>query len=47
MGLSQEVMDFLLSSGAIAAGIATVETLKGGPPSIDLEYKLKGRAAPP
>ncbi len=42
MGLSEEVKDFALSKGAIAVGIATRETLKDGPPSVDLEYKLKG-----
>jgi epoxyqueuosine reductase QueG len=39
--LSQIVMDFVMSYGACAAGIATVETLKGGPPSADLSYVLK------
>jgi len=42
MSLSQAVKEFARSKGAIAVGIATVETLKGGPPSVDLEYKLKG-----
>lgn len=42
MSLTAEIKDFALSHGAVAVGIATVETLKGGPPSIDLEYKLKG-----
>ena len=42
MSLSEDVKDFALSRGAITVGIATNETLKSGPPSIDLEYKLKG-----
>jgi len=40
--LSEEVKEFARSRGAMAVGIATVETLKAGPPSIDLNYKLKG-----
>jgi epoxyqueuosine reductase QueG len=31
-----------LSHGAFASGIATVESLKGGPPSTDLSYVLSG-----
>ena len=38
--LSELAKRIVLSSGAIAAGIATTETLKGGPPSIDLTYVL-------
>jgi len=33
-------IDFVISQGACAAGIATKETLAGGPPSTDLEYVL-------
>jgi len=40
--LSQTVKDLVLNAGATAVGIATVETLKGGPPSIDLTYVLQG-----
>lgn len=40
--LSQIVKDLVLNAGAIAVGIATVETLKGGPPSTDLTYVLQG-----
>ena len=36
--LSQFVIDFAIAEGACAAGIATVETLSGGPPSADLSY---------
>ena len=35
--LSKTIIDFLLCEGdACAAGIATVETLAGGPPSADI-----------
>jgi epoxyqueuosine reductase QueG len=40
--LSQIVKDLVLNAGAIAVGIATAETLKGGPPSTDLTYVLQG-----
>ncbi len=36
--MSQFVIDFVKTEGACAAGIATVETLAGGPPSADLSY---------
>jgi epoxyqueuosine reductase len=36
--LSNTVIDFAIAEGACAAGIATVETLAGGPPSADLSY---------
>ncbi|MBU2647614.1 epoxyqueuosine reductase [bacterium] len=38
--MSQTVKDFALGGGAIAVGIATTETLAGGPPSTDLSYVL-------
>jgi epoxyqueuosine reductase QueG len=38
--LSRIVKEFALIEGACAAGIATVETLAGGPPSTDLSYVL-------
>lgn len=38
--LSKTVTDFVMSEGACAAGIATVEALAGGPPSTDLTYVL-------
>ena len=41
--LSKLAMDIALNSGAIAAGIVTTETLKGGPPSIDLNYVELGQ----
>jgi epoxyqueuosine reductase QueG len=36
--LSRTVLDFVRREGAIAAGIATTETLSGGPPSVNLAY---------
>ena len=36
--LSKTLIDFAMSEGACAAGIATLETLEGGPPSADLSY---------
>jgi epoxyqueuosine reductase QueG len=36
--LSRTVLDFVRGEGAIAAGIATRETLSGGPPSVNLAY---------
>ena len=38
--LSQYVLDFVRCLGACAVGIATTETLAGGPPSADLTYVL-------
>ncbi len=38
--LSQVVIDYVKCKGACAAGIATVDTLAGGPPSADLTYVL-------
>jgi epoxyqueuosine reductase QueG len=40
--LAELVTDFLVTQGASAVGIATRETLAGGPPSTDLEYVLPG-----
>jgi epoxyqueuosine reductase QueG len=40
--LTKFAVDFLTTQGACAVGIATKETLVGGPPSTDLEYVLKG-----
>ncbi len=40
--LSQIALEFPLSHGAFASGIATVETLRGGPPSTDLSFVLSG-----
>ena len=40
--LSHLVLDFVRCLGACAAGIATVDTLAGGPPSADLTYVLPG-----
>ncbi|MDK1021901.1 MAG: epoxyqueuosine reductase [Candidatus Hydrogenedentes bacterium] len=42
VSLNQRIEEFLLSRGAIKVGFATVETLDGGPPSVDLSYKLPG-----
>ncbi len=38
--LSQTAIDFVMSEGACRAGIATLKTLAGGPPSTDLCYVL-------
>jgi epoxyqueuosine reductase len=40
--LTQLVLDFVKCQGASLAGVATSETLKGGPPSADLTYVLPG-----
>lgn len=40
--LSDIVREFVMIEGACAAGVATVETLAGGPPSTDLTYVLPG-----
>lgn len=40
--LTELVLDFVKSHGACAAGVATSETLAGGPPSTDLTYVLPG-----
>ena len=38
--LSQTVIDYVMCQGTCAAGIVTLETLEGGPPSADLSYVL-------
>ena len=43
--LSRLAREFVMIEGACAAGIATVETLAGGPPSSDLTYVLPGAMA--
>ncbi len=40
MSLEKEIEEFLLERGALRVGIATRETLAGGPPSADLTYVL-------
>jgi epoxyqueuosine reductase len=40
--LTDFAFEFLQLQGASAVGVATVETLAGGPPSTDLEYVLPG-----
>ena len=40
--LSRIAQEFVMIEGACSAGIATTETLKGGPPSSDLTYVLPG-----
>jgi epoxyqueuosine reductase QueG len=40
--LTQLAIDYVMCEGACAAGVATRETLAGGPPSTDLEYVLPG-----
>jgi epoxyqueuosine reductase len=43
--LTRTAIDFPMGHGACAAGIATVKTLAGGPPSSDLSYVLPGAKA--
>lgn len=43
--LSRQIQETALLEGAVAAGIATVRTLAGGPPSTDLTYVLEGAEA--
>lgn len=38
--LNKQIEDFLKERGAIRVGFATLETLAGGPPSVDLTYVL-------
>lgn len=40
--LSKRTMNYVKNYGAFAAGINTVDTLAGGPPSTDLNYVLPG-----
>lgn len=40
--LSHRAIDYAYCEGALTAGIATVNTLSGGPPSTDLEYAQPG-----
>ncbi len=40
--LNKKIEEFLLERGAIKVGFTNAERLAGGPPSTDLEYKLKG-----
>ena len=40
LSLNQRIEAFLRERGAIRVGFATRETLAGGPPSVDLTYKL-------
>ena len=42
MSLNQIIKEFLMERGALKVGFATKETLAGGPPSIDLDYRLEG-----
>ena len=42
MSLNEIIKEFLLEKGAIKVGFANKETLAGGPPSIDLDYRLEG-----
>jgi len=42
VSLNSLVEEFLLERGALKVGVATLETLEGGPPSTDLEYCLEG-----
>jgi epoxyqueuosine reductase len=40
MSLEKDIREFLTGRGAVKVGIATRETLSGGPPSADLTYML-------
>jgi len=40
ISLNKEIEAFLREQGAISVGFATLETLKGGPPSSDITYAL-------
>jgi len=40
--LTQTLRDLASSKGAVATGVATTDTLSGGPPSADLTYVLPG-----
>jgi epoxyqueuosine reductase len=42
MSLNSIIEEFLLERGALKVGVSTVETLAGGPPSVDLSNKLPG-----
>ncbi len=41
MSLEGIIESFLRERGAIKVGFANRETLAGGPPSIDLDYRMK------
>ncbi|MCP4005063.1 MAG: epoxyqueuosine reductase [bacterium] len=40
--LTEFALEFVKTYGAVAAGVSTLETLAGGPPSADLEHVLEG-----
>ena len=42
MSLNGIIEEFLMERGAIKVGFANKETLAGGPPSIDLDYRMEG-----
>jgi epoxyqueuosine reductase QueG len=42
VSLNEIIKEFLLEKGAIKVGFANKKTLAGGPPSIDLDYRLEG-----
>lgn len=42
MSLEALIEEFLLERGALRVGIATTETLSGGPPSADITYRMEG-----
>ncbi len=41
MSLNELIKEFLLERGALKVGFASKETLLGGPPSTDLDYRLE------
>ncbi len=42
MSLESSIEEFLKERGALAVGIATTDTLAGGPPSADITYRMEG-----
>lgn len=40
MSLNKLIEEFLLERGALKVGVATLETLEGGPPSADITYRM-------
>ncbi len=40
--ITRQALDVALCNGAVLAGVATLDTLAGGPPSTDLSYILEG-----
>jgi epoxyqueuosine reductase QueG len=43
--MSEQIKDVALENGACSAGISTIESLAGGPPSTNLEYVMEDARA--